>query len=339
MSRVLVTGGTGFIASYCLAALTAAGHEVAATVRRRARVQDLRETAAASGAFGEAVETFEADLLEDAGWADAVRGCDFVLHVASPFGGPDAENEDALISAARDGSLRVLRAARDAGVRRVVMTSSFAAVGYGHEDRAEAFTETDWSRLERPDVAPYIRSKTLAERAAWDFMAAEGEGMELTAINPVGVFGPVLGPDYSSSIDLIRRLLDGSVSRVPQIFFALADVRDVADLHVRAMTASHAAGERFIAAAGEPMSMLEVCDVLRTALGAAAGKVPSQALPDDLVRTLVETSPHLRQIVPNLGKRRRASSSKARQALGWTPRPNEAVIEATARSLLARGLV
>jgi dihydroflavonol-4-reductase len=340
MSRVLVTGGTGFLGSWCIARLIREGHDIATTVRKLARQADIRRMIEAAGAPADVAIAFhEADLLRDEGWRDAVGGCDFVLHVASPFGDSEPEREDDLIAAARDGTLRVLGAARDAAVRRVVLTSSFAAIGYGHPERLEPFTELDWTDTAASDVASYIKSKALAERAAWDFVAAEGNGMELTVINPVGIFGPVLGPDYSSSIDIIRRFLDGSVPAVPRIDFGLVDVRDVADLHLRAMTSASAAGERFIAVAGEPLSMLDVCAVMRRELGDAAANVPTQELPDEVVQTLALTSPQMRQIAPNLGKRRRAVNTKARERLGWAPRRNEEVIIDTARSLIERGLV
>jgi dihydroflavonol-4-reductase len=339
MSRVLVTGGSGFLGSWCIVQLRAAGHDVATTVRDLTRQAEVRAMVVAGGADEDRqIAFFKADLMADEGWAAAVENCDYVLHVASPFGGAAPASEGQLISAAREGSLRVLRAARDAGVRRVVLTSSFAAVGYGHPGRAAPFTERDWTDVSQPDVAPYIKSKALAERAAWDFMAAEGGAMELAVINPVGIFGPVLGPDFSSSIDIIRKLLDGSTPAVPRIYFGLVDVRDVADLHLRAMTQASAAGERFIAVAGEPLSMLDVAKVLRNGLGDAAAKVPSRQLPDVVVRALALTSAQMRQLAPQLGKRRASSNAKARDVLGWRPRPNEEVILATAKSLIERRL-
>jgi len=340
MTKVLVTGGSGFLGSWCIVQLLAAGYDVATTVRDLNRQLDVRAMVSAGGGDGDGkIAFFKADLMADDGWAAAVERCDYVLHVASPFGGSAPSSEEELISAARDGSLRVLRAARDADVRRVVLTSSFAAIGYGHPDRAEPFTELDWTDVGQPDVAPYIKSKALGERAAWDFMAAEAGATELAVINPVGIFGPVLGPDFSSSIDIIRRFLDGSTPAVPRIYFGLVDVRDVADLHLRAMTSPSAVGERFIAVAGETLSMLDVANVLRRALGNAATKVPSRQLPDIAVRALALTSAQMRQIAPQLGKRRAASNAKARETLGWRPRSNEEVIVATAKSLIDRGLV
>ena len=340
MSRVLVTGGSGFLGSWCVVQLLARGHSVATTLRSRGREAEVIAMLEAGGAENAgAVEFFEADLLHDEGWAKAVEGCEYVLHVASPFGGSAPEDPKALVAAARDGSLRVLRAARDAGVKRVVLTSSLAAIGYGHPPQEAPFTEADWTDVTQPDVQPYIRSKAVGERAAWDFVAAEGGSIELSVVNPVGIFGPVLGPDYSSSIEIIRTMLSGGMPAVPRTYFGLVDVRDAADLHLRAMMSEVAAGERFIAVSGHTLSMLEVAKVLRAGLGAAAAKVPTQQLPDAVVKTMAMATPRLRQVVPQLGKIRRASNAKAHSVLGWAPRSNEEVILATARSLFDRGIL
>ena len=287
----------------------------------------------------EALSFFTADLTQDAGWRDAVDGCDYVLHVASPLVTyvPDDENE--LIIPAREGTLRVLRAARAAAVRRVVITSSMGAIAYGHPPQSAPFDETNWTNLDGLDVQPYVKSKTLAERAAWDFVAGEGGGLELSVINPAGVFGPALGPDFSGSIDIIKALLDGRMPAVPRIYFGLVDVRDVADLHLRAMTSPAAKGERFIAVAGETMSILEIAKVLRRELGRAARRVPRFQAPDWVVRLAARHNPMLRYALPMLGKIRRATSAKAQKVLGWTPRGNDEMIVVTAESLIRLGLV
>lgn len=340
MSRVLVTGGSGFLGSWCIVQLLARGHSVATTLRSRKREADVMAMLEAGGAEGAGgIEFFEADLLQDQGWADAVQGCEYVLHVASPFGGSAPADAEELVAAARDGSLRVLRAARGAGVKRVVLTSSFAAIGYGHPPQEAPFTEADWTDVTQPDVQPYIRSKAVGERAAWDFMSTEGGPMELSVINPVGIFGPVLGPDYSSSIDIIKTMLSGGMPAAPRTYFGLVDVRDAADLHLRAMTSQKAAGERFIAVSGEALSMLEVARILKKGLGDPAAKAPTRQLPDAVVKTMAIASPRLRQVVPQLGKVRRASNAKAHSMLGWTPRSNEEVILATARSLFDKGIL
>lgn len=338
MGTVLVTGGSGFLGSHCIVRLLQAGHAVRATVRNLARETEVRAMVRQGGA-SVPLSVVAADLGADTGWAEAVQGCDHVLHVASPFVTGTPEHEDDLIVPARDGTLRVLAAARAAGVRRVVMTSSFAAIGYGHGPRAAAFTEADWTDTTQPDVEAYIKSKTVAERAAWDFMAREGGPMELAVINPTGIFGPVLGPDLSVSVEMVRALLEGRMLATPRIFFGVVDVRDVAELNLRAMTAPRAAGERFIAVAGEPMSLHDVARTLRDALGPAAARVPRFELPDLLVRLLAVRAPQMRRMLPQLGKRRRASAAKARSVLDWVPRPNEEVIAATGRSLLELGLI
>jgi len=264
MSTVLVTGGSGFVAGYCILQLLAADYDVRATVRNLERGNEVRAILRHAGVDpGERLSFVAADLQADAGWPEAVAGCEFVLHVASPFPAAVPANEDELIVPARDGTLRVLRAARDAGVKRVVLTSSFAAVGYGHKPREAPFDESVWTDLEAGGIAPYPKSKTLAERAAWDFIAAEGGGLELAVVNPVVVLGPLLGPDHSTSVGFLKRMLDGGLIGCPRLSFGVVDVRDVASLHVAAMTQAGARGERFIAVAGDFLPMLEIAKILR----------------------------------------------------------------------------
>ncbi len=340
VSQVLVTGGSGFIGAHCILQLLEAGHTVRTTVRRLSREDQVRAMLKQGGWSGPAdrLSFAAADLETDAGWPEAVAGCDYVLHVASPFPIGVPKDPDALIRPARDGALRVLKASRDAGVKRVVLTSSYAAIGYGHPPRAAPFDEEDWSDLSRGDVSPYQTSKTLAERAAWEFIAAEGGTLELSVINPVGVFGPVLGPDFSTSIVLVQRMLEGSVPGLPRLSFGLVDVRDVADLHLRAMTDPAARGERFLAVAGPSMAAIDIARFLKSRLGAAADRVPTRQLPDWAVRLVGLVDPAVRQIVPELGKVHEASNAKARRVLGWAPRSNEEAILATADSLIALGL-
>src|ERR1700733_12296612 len=224
---VLVTGGSGFIASHTILQLLNAGHSVRTTVRDLKRESEVRAMLKQGGVqAGDRLSFIAADLQNDAGWASAVENCDHVLHVASPFPAYIPKHEDELIVPAREGALRVLRAARDAGVRRVVLTSSFAAIGYGREPREKPFDETSWTDPDSDGVLPYVKSKTLAERAAWDFIANEGGALELSVVNPVAVFGPVLGPDYSPSILLIQRMMDGALPGVPRLYFGAVDVRD-----------------------------------------------------------------------------------------------------------------
>ena len=340
MSTVLVTGGSGFIGSHCILQLLAAGHRVRTTVRNPKREADVRAMLKdGSAAEGDRLSFVTADLERDSGWQEAVAGCDYVLHVASPFPSNVPKDENELIVPAREGALRVLRAARDAGVTRVVLTSSFAAIGYGHEPQVVPFDETTWTNPDGDDVRPYVKSKTLAERAAWDFVAREGGAVELSVVNPVAVFGPVLGPDYSTSILLVQRLMDGAVPGCPRITFGVVDVRDVADLHIRAMTHSAANGERFLAVAGDFMSVLDIAKVLKRRMGMSARRVPTFQLPDWVVRLAAIWDPAVQQIVPELGKMKNATSEKARRVLGWTPRSNEEAIVATAESLVRLGLL
>jgi nucleoside-diphosphate-sugar epimerase len=340
MSTVLVTGGSGFVGVYTILQLLAAGHTVRTTLRHPDRSKDVLAMLRQAGAEpGNRLAFFTADLTDDAGWGEAVGGCEYVLHVASPLltAVPDDENE--MIIPAREGTLRVLRAAREAGVKRVVITSSFGAVSYGHPPQDAPFDETSWTNLDSLETHPYIKSKTLAERAAWDFVEREGDGLELSVINPTAVFGPALGPDFSGSIGIIKELLDGTMTAAPRIYFGLIDVRDVAELHLRAMTSPAAKGERFIAVAGETMSILGIAKILRTKIGASARRVPRFQAPDWLIRLAALRNPMARASLPMLGKLRRANGDKARRLLGFAPRGNEEMIVDTAESLIRLGLV
>jgi nucleoside-diphosphate-sugar epimerase len=339
MSTVLVTGGSGFIGCHCILQLLAAGYEVRTTVRNLRREADVRAMLKVGGAeSGERLSIVAADLEKDAGWPEAVAGCAYVLHVASPLPPNEPKHEDELIVPAREGSLRVLRAARAAGVKRVVLTSSFAAIGYGHEVQKAPFDETNWTNL-NADLIAYVKSKALAERAAWDFMAKEGGNLELSVVNPVAVFGPVLGHDYSASILLIQRLMDRAIPGCPRLCFGLVDARDVADLHLRAMTNPAANGERFLAVAGDFMWMTDIAKLLKSRLGQPARRVPTRQLPNWLVRLAAFRDPAIRLILPELGKYKNGTNEKAKRVLGWAPRTNEETLLATAESLLRLGLL
>jgi dihydroflavonol-4-reductase len=340
MGVILVTGGSGFIGYHCILQLLAVGHQVRATVRHLKREADVRAMLKQGGVEPDGRLSFVvADLESDAGWSEAVAGCEYVLHVASPFPPSVPKHEDELIVPAREGSLRVLRAARDAGVKRVVLTSSFAAIGYGHKPQKSPFDETNWTDPGGHDVLPYVKSKTLAERAAWDFIAKEGGDLELSVVNPVGVFGPVLGPDYSTSILLVQRLMDGAMPGCPKLYFGIVDVRDVADLHIRAMTHPAAMGARFLAVAGDFMAIKDIASVLKRGMGAFAKRVPTWQLPNWLVRLAALRDPAVKQILPELGKPKNATNEKAKSLLGWAPRSNEEAILATADSLVRLGLL
>jgi nucleoside-diphosphate-sugar epimerase len=339
MSTVLVTGGSGFIGSFCILQLLGGGHQVRTTIRSLARESDVRAMLKSAGVdAGDRLTFAAADLTADNGWHDATASCDYVLHVASPFPMGLPRHEDDLIVPAREGALRVLRASRDAGVKRVVLTSSFAAIGYGHPPQTAPFDETSWTDP-TAEVSAYVKSKTLAERAAWDFIAREGGRLELSVVNPVGVLGPVLSPDYSTSIALVQRLMDGALPGCPRLWFGIVDVRDVGDLHVRAMTDPRANGERFLAIAGDFVSMRDIALILKKRIGAAARKVPTWQLPNWLVRLAALRDPGVKQILPELGKRKNATNAKARRLLGWAPRSNEEAIVATAESLVRLGLL
>ena len=335
MGTILVTGGSGFIGSHTILQLLAAGHQVRTTIRNLKREGDVRAMLKEGGAKpGDRLSFIAADLTNDAGWSEAVAGCEYVLHVASPLPERVPKDENELIVPAREGTLRVLRASRDAGVKRVVLTSSFAAIGYGHKQRNEPFTERDWTDPNCHDVLPYTKSKVLAEHAAWNFMAAEGGNLELSVINPVGVFGPVLGPDYSASILIVQRMMDGAMPGAPRLYFGVVDVRDVADLHIRAMTHPAAKGERFLAVAGDFMSMQEIAKVLKNRIGAAAKRVPMRQAPcrnerpsceADSARTRQTEERHQRkgQAHPGLGAAFERGSDRRHRRKPRAPRSSE----------------
>lgn len=340
MSTVLVTGGSGFVGSHCVLQLLDAGHTVRTTVRSLKREPEVRAMLAAGGAKPDAsLSFFAADLTSDAGWKEAVTGCDYVLHVASPFPAGAPKHEDDLIVPAREGALRVLRAAHAAGVKRVVLTSSFAAIGYGKTSAGHVFDENDWTDTSAPGLGAYQKSKTLAERAAWDFVAGEGKGLELAVVNPVGIFGPVLGSDYSTSIELVKRLIEGAMPGLPQLWFGIVDVRDVADLHLRAMTDPAGKGERFLCAAGDFMSIEEIAGTLRARLGEKGKRIPRRVLPNWVLRVVGMFDAAIGLLTPELGKAKNGTNAKARRLLGWAPRPNAEALVATAESLEKMGIV
>lgn len=335
MAEVLVTGGSGFIGSYCTLALLNAGFSVRTTVRDLGREAQVRSQLRNGGAGAtEKLRVVRADLRSDDGWSEAVAGCDAVLHVASPTLTQVPKNDDEMVRPAIGGTLRVLRAARDADVRRVVMTSAIGAIAYGHTPRDTPFTEQDWTNVDA-GIAPYQKSKTLAERAAWDFVAGEGRGLELATVNPTGVLGPVLGPDYSPSLIAIARMLDGSMPALLPFATGYVDVRDVAHLHLLAMIEPAAAGERFIATAGHSLWLCDVAAVLRERLGDRAAKVPTRELPLWAARALALVNPQVRSLRAALGRDLDATSAKAARLLNWKPRLIEDTITETAESLLA----
>ena len=333
--RVLVSGGSGYIAGYLIRQLVAEGWSVHTTVRTPAREAAVRRLL---NVDDRRLTFFAADLNADAGWADAMAGCSHVAHVASPLPASVPKHADELIVPARDGAMRALRAARDAGVQRFVMTSSVAAISYGRGRGVHHFTEADWTPLDRPGLPPYIQSKTIAERAARDWVAREGAGLEFCSINPSVVLGPVWSGDYSASLVLVQKLLDGSMGACPDFGVGIVDVRDVADLHVRALTAPGLAGERFIAS-GRFMALREIADLLRAELGPQARRVTTRNLPDWVMRVAALVSPVARAVASELGSVRHQDASHAKTVLGWATRPVEQSILDAARSLLEHGLV
>jgi dihydroflavonol-4-reductase len=285
---------------------------------------------------GDRLAVLEADLTSDVGWPQAVEGCDYVLHVASPFPPNQPKDPDELIVPAREGTLRVLRASLEAGVKRVVVTSSVAAIRFSERAGARLLDEGDWTDPDSPGLTPYVRSKTIAERAAWDLVRERGEEDRLSVVNPGAIIGPVLNDDLSYSLQAVQRLLAG-MPGVPRLGFSLVDVRDVADLELKAMTAPEAGGERFIAVT-EFLWMAEIGEVLRERLGKKASKVPTRMVPNLLVRGMALFNPGIRSVVGGLGKRIELTSAKARASLGWTPRPIEDSIAETGESLIHHGV-
>lgn len=332
---VLVTGGSGYIAGFLIRQLIDEGWTVRTTVRSLSREAEVRGWL---GVDDTKLRFVAADLTRDDGWADAVAGCSHVAHVASPLPAGAVRHEDDLIVPARDGALRALRFAKAAGVERFVMTSSVAAIAYGHGRRDGVFTEADWTDVNGPEVHAYAKSKTIAERAARDWMAAEGGGMTYVSVNPSAVLGPVLSPDFSASLQVVSRLLSGSLPGLPNFGFGVVDVRDVADLHVRTLTADGIAGGRFICS-GPFLTMRDVAAILRERLGPQGRKVPTRGLPDFVLRLGALFDPAIRMVTGELGRRRETPADHAHAVLGWTPRPAAETIVDTARSLIERGVV
>ena len=334
---VLVTGGSGFIASYCIIGLLNRGYHVRASLRSLSRVEDVKQMLSVGGVRNfDNLSFVEADLSREEGWAAAAAGCSYIIHPASPTPDPAAKHEDEYVVPAVNGVLFLLRAAKAAGARRVVLTSAFGAVGMG-TDKKTPYTEEDWSDLTR-DIPAYQKSKTLSERAAWEYIAGDGKGLELAVVNPVAVLGPVLGVDHSHSIRIIRGMLDGTTKGLPKIRFCYVDVRDVADLHLKAMVLPAANGQRFLATSGRAISMKDIADILHTGLGEKAARVPTKELPSWLIRVIGIFNPRVRLVLPHLGMAKEASHDKASRLLGWQPRSNREAVLATAQSLVDLGL-
>ncbi|HOY76392.1 MAG TPA: aldehyde reductase [Hyphomonadaceae bacterium] len=339
MARVLVTGASGFVAQHVILKLLAKGYQVRGTLRSLKRADEVRAVLVAYDARAKAIEFVEADLSSADGWDAAAKDCALVQHVASPFPATFPKDEMELIRPARDGAIRVLRAAKKAGVKRVVLTSSMAAIAYGHGDkRAEVSDETMWSDIHGPDNTPYTKSKTIAEQAAWDYVKGhshngEGLGLELTTINPTGILGPALSKDVSTSLEIPIRLLNGKTPGVPRIGFSIVDVRDVAECHVKAMELPGAAGERFLAAA-DFMWFADAAEILRKAFPAYDAKIPKRQIPDFVLKLMAVFQPVYKQIVTELGRTRNASNAKATRILGVNFRSGEEALISAAKTLI-----
>ncbi len=331
---VLVTGATGFIAKHCIAELLRNGFHVRGTVRDPAKSADaVRRAIARSGLDAGRIEIDAADLLKDNGWDEAAKGCRFMLHVASPFPITQPKTRDELVAPAREGALRALKAATAAGIERVVLTSSTVAVMYGSGvPEGHVYSEADWSDTGRTDITPYIASKTLAEQAAWDYARTTSGAPQLTVINPGFVQGPALDPDLSTSLEVLRLMGKGAYPAAPRVEFPVVDVRDVAEIHLKAMTLPQAAGERFLATEGSA-SLHGIGKQIAQTLPDLARKVPKFEMPDAMVRTIAVFDKRLRTVLPELGVVRRCDNTKARTVLGHTFRAPPEAISTAAQSL------
>jgi nucleoside-diphosphate-sugar epimerase len=335
---VLVTGGSGFIGGWCVIELLRRGYEVRTTVRDLASEPRVRALIGALTDAGDRLSFRQTNLTSDDGWDEAVEGCDYLLHVASPAVAAEPRDANDLIIPARGGALRAVGAAIKAGVRRVVLTSSVAATGRGVDAPDGVADETNWTDGNDPRVSAYARSKTLAERAAWELIDAAGAATTMATVNPALVVGPVLSDDFSDSIQVVERLMSGRVPGIPRLGFNIVDVRDVADLHIRAMLSEAAAGERFIAS-GEWAWMADIAQTLKRRLGAEAAKVPTRKAPDFVLRLAGLFDRDIASVASDLGRKRDFTSLKAQSVLGWRPRPIEDSIVDCARSLIAVGVV
>ncbi|WP_308004774.1 aldehyde reductase [uncultured Chryseobacterium sp.] len=317
-TTVLVTGGTGFLGIHTVLQLLQHGYEVKTTLRSLSKKDTIIKALEEGGITDFSQLSFvEADLTSDNNWDEAVKDCDYVLHVASPFPAQDPRDENELIIPARDGALRVLKASRDAGVKRVVLTSSFAAVGYSKDIKDHIFTEEDWTDV-NAELPAYIKSKTVAEKSAWEFIEKEGNGLELSVINPVGIFGPAIGGITSASLDIaVSGILNGTMNQTPVFTMGVVDVRDVADIHIKAMIDPKAAGERFIATSNDVMSFYDVAELFKKERPQYAENIqPLEPIDKEFYKEM--------------------SNEKAKTILHWNPRSREEALLASADSLMKK---
>ena len=335
METVLVTGGTGFIGLHCLQQLLDKGYKVRTTIRSESRKQEVMDAMKKHSSNCENLEFFIADLLNDDGWKEAVEGSKYVLHVASPFFLGEPENEDVFIKPAVEGTLRVLKACADTDVQKVVLTSSFAAVGYGHSREKEVYTEEDWSSVDG-EISPYAKSKTLAEKAAWEFVESleESKKFELTVINPVAVTGPMLTNDIGSSNDFLLKLISGSMPACPKIHMGYIDVRDVAKAHIFSMTEEKTNGERIIVSENE----MFFAEVGKTLNEAGFKKSPTKEMPNFLVKIMSLFVGELKTLLSALNRKGDIDKTKAKSFFNWDYISTEQSVTETARQLQDMGL-
>ena len=335
MEKVLVTGGTGFIGLHCLQQLLDKGYKVRTTIRSESRKQEVLEAMKKHSSNCENLEFYIADLLKDDGWKEAVEGSKYVLHVASPFFLGEPENEDVFIKPAVEGTLRVLKACADADVQKVVLTSSFAAVGYGHPREKEVYTEEDWSSVDG-EISAYAKSKTLAEKAAWEFVEnlEESKKFDLTVINPVAVTGPMLTSDIGSSNDFLLKLISGSMPACPKIHMGYIDVRDVAKAHIFSMTEEKTNGERIIVSENE----MFFAEVGKTLNEAGFKKSPTKELPNFLVKIMSFFVGELKTLLSALDRKGDIDKTKAERFFNWEYISTEQSVTETAQQLQEMGL-
>ncbi|CAJ1196015.1 hypothetical protein CPEBRM1_ABPJDJAI_01725 [Companilactobacillus paralimentarius] len=337
---VVVTGGSGFIAVHIILQLLQQGYAVRTTIRSAKKEDVIKEMLYNGGIRDFSDLSFsQADLTSDTNWEETMQGATYVIHVASPTPKLNFKNEDEMIRPAVDGVLRVLKASKDAEVKRVVLTSAYGAIFAGHKNRTTPYTEKDWSDLSAKNIHPYQKSKTMSEMAAWDFIKKEGDGLQLATVNPVGVMGPVLSAKYSHSNVQIQEMLEGKIKALPKVDSGYIDVRDVASLHILAMTSPKANGERFLATTGETLSMMDVADILREAFPDYASNIPTRTIPNAVVKAAALTNPQLKMIASIVGKYAGTSNKKAKELLGWNPRSAKTAIIATAQSMIDLGIV
>ncbi|WP_462264129.1 SDR family oxidoreductase [Mucilaginibacter sp.] len=338
---VLVTGGTGAIGAHCILQLLKSGYQVKTTLRSVARKDEVINMLKTGGITTfDNLKFIEADLTRDANWDEAMKNCQYVLHVASPTHSDSVKDENEIIRPAVDGVLRVLKAAQKANVKRMVMTSSFGAVGFSNKDPHTETTEDNWTNPNEKGLSPYEKSKVLAERAAWDFINNTAGGLELTTINPVAVFGPSLGAGKSPSLGILKFLLNGSTKIIPDIALNVVDIRDVAGLHLLAMVNPEANGQRFIASADGKISMHEIAVLLKNNWPGVAEKVPLRVLPYWILNIAALFNPQAKQAAFLLKINRNVSNHKAKRILNWTPVANkEQAVLASMESMIQLGII